>query len=39
MGFIASILAALGLKAASACSQACMVFFFEEEDVPRSLLK
>lgn len=35
----ASILAALGLNAASAGSQACWMVFVDEEECPKSLIK
>lgn len=37
--FFASILAALGLNAAAAGSQACFVVVWDEEECPKSLIK
>lgn len=37
--FFASILAALGLNAAAAGSQACWWMFVDEEECPKSLIK
>ena len=37
--FFASILAALGLNAAAAGSQACYVVVWDEEECPKSLIK
>lgn len=38
-GFLATILAALGLNAAEAGSQACWAGFIDEEECPKSLIK
>lgn len=37
--FFASILAALGLNAASVGSQGCLVLVWDEEECPKSLIK
>lgn len=37
--FFASILAALGLNAASVGSQGCWCMIFDEEECPKSLIK
>ena len=37
--FFASILAALGLNAAAAGSQACWMAYVDEEECPKSLIK
>ena len=39
MTFIASLLAAVGSIAASMGSQACYLFFFDETECPKSLIK
>lgn len=38
-GFLATILAALGLNAAKVGSQACWAGFIDEEECPKSLIK
>lgn len=37
--FFASILAALGLNAAAAGSQGCLILVWDEEECPKSLIK
>lgn len=37
--FFASILSKLGIGAASTGSQACVVFWFDETECPKSLIK
>lgn len=39
MKFISTILASLGLGAANFGSQACLVLFWDEEKMPKSLVK
>lgn len=39
MGFLANILAAIGLSSAKTGSQACLCFFLDEPDCPESLIK
>lgn len=39
MGFISSILAALGIGSATTGSQACHYFIFDEPKCPKSLIK
>lgn len=39
MGFLASILKALGLGAANAGSQACVFWIIDEPECPKSLIK
>ena len=39
MGFLANILAALGVGSANAGSQACTWFILDEEECPESLIK
>lgn len=39
MKLFSAILAALGLGAASVGSQACFAFFWDEEEMPKSLVK
>ena len=39
MGFIANILAALGVGSANTGSQACVFFLLDETDCPESLIK
>lgn len=39
MGFLANILAALGVGSASTGSQACIFFLLDEEKCPNSLIK
>lgn len=38
MNFIAEILAALGVSAANAGTQGCLVYFLDEPKMPKSLL-
>lgn len=39
MGFLANILAMLGIGSATAGSQACHAFFWDEPECPESLIK
>ena len=39
MGFLANILAALGVGSANTGSQACIFFFADEPECPESLIK
>ena len=39
MGFLSTLLAVIGIKTAKASSQACLGFFLDEEEMPRSLIK
>lgn len=39
MAFVASLLAAVGSAVASMGSQACFLFFFDETECPKSLIK
>ena len=39
MGFLANILAALGIGSATTGSQACHLFFWDETECPESLIK
>lgn len=39
MKFISTILASLGLGAANFGSQACFIFFWDEDRMPKSLIK
>ena len=39
MGFLANILAALGVGSASTGSQACVWVFWDESECPKSLIK
>lgn len=39
MGFLANILAALGIGSANTGSQACHSFFWDEAECPESLIK
>lgn len=39
MKLFSSILAALGIKVAEMGSQACLTFFWDEEETPKSLVK
>lgn len=39
MGFLANILAALGIGSANTGSQACVFFLLDETDCPESLIK
>ena len=39
MGFLANILAALGLGSAATGSQACLYYFIDEPKCPKSLIK
>ncbi len=39
MGFLANILAALGIGSANTGSQACHAFFLDETECPESLIK
>lgn len=39
MGFLANILAAIGVGSANAGSQACYWLWFDEEECPKSLIK
>lgn len=39
MGFLANILAALGVGSANTGSQACIFFLLDEKECPKSLIK
>ena len=39
MGFLANLLATIGIGSASTGSQACVLFFVEEPECPESLIK
>ena len=39
MGFLANILSAIGLTGAKTGSQACLCFFIDEPECPKSLIK
>lgn len=39
MGFLANILAAIGISSANTGSQACVCFFIDEPECPESLIK
>jgi len=39
MSFFAKVLSALGLSAANVGSQACMVLWLDETEMPKSLIK
>lgn len=39
MGFLANLLASIGLSSASTGSQACVFYFLDEPECPQSLVK